>query len=143
MRRRGLRDGFPLFLLKSCDHLLHATMFAARCEHFQTLFLRSPLHDVDVHVADAPAFHFQPARLIQVDGISPNERPPVIIDYVFFICRRDAKPCTKRITRPIGRGTHDFGTGKATADRIVAAASLAMRIGSRSHVWYATRAAEI
>src|SRR5213076_36946 len=85
MRRRGLCDGFALFLLKSRDHLLHATMFAARCEHFQTLFLRSPLQDVDVHVTDAPTFHFQSTRFIQVYGIGPDECPSIIVDNVFLV----------------------------------------------------------
>ena len=84
---------FALFFLKSCHHLLHPAMFAARREHFQTLFLRSPLQDVDVHVADAPAFHFQPARLVQVDGISPNKCPPVIVDNIFLVCRECETVC--------------------------------------------------
>jgi len=141
MRRRGLCDGFPLFLLKSCDHLLHATMFAARCEHFQTLFLRSPLQDVDIHVTDAPASHCQPARFIKVYGIGADECPSIIVDNVFLVRGGDAKPCAKRITRPIGCGTHHVAAGKIAADCVVESASLTMRIGSGAHVWYVARAA--
>ena len=141
MRRRGLRDGFPLFLLKSCDHLLHATMFTARCEHFQTLFLRSPLQDIDVHVTDAPASHFQPARFIQVYGIGPDECPSIIVDNVFLVRGGDAKSCAKRITRPIRRGTHHVAAGKIGADCVVGSASFTMRIGSGAHVWYMARTA--
>src|SRR5438552_3426569 len=65
---RRLRDGFASLFLKSCDHLPHAMMFATRGEDFQTLFLRAPLQNVDVHMADAPAFHLKPARLVKVDG---------------------------------------------------------------------------
>ena len=136
-----MRDGrFRLFLLESRHHLLHATMFAARCEHFQTLFLRSPLQDVDIDVADAPAFHFQPARLVQIDCISPNKCPPLIVDNVFLVRRGDAKSRTKRITRPIGRGTQHVAAGKISADCVVGSASLAMRIGSSAHVRYVARA---
>src|SRR6184192_3983647 len=142
MRRRGLCDGFPLFLLKSCDHLLHPTMFAARREHFQTLFLRSPLQDVDVHAANAPASHFQPARFIQVYGIGPDECPPIIVDNVFLVRRGDAKSCAKRITRPIGGGTHHMATGKIGADCVVGSTSLTVRIGGSANVWYVTRATE-
>src|ERR1700730_2911243 len=117
-------------------------MFAARCEDFQTLFLRSPLHDVDVHAADTPAFHFQSAWLIQVDGISPNECPSIIVSDVFLVCRVDAKPRAERITRPIRRSTHHLATGKTTADCVVASASFTVRIGSSTHVRY-TPAAKI
>jgi hypothetical protein len=139
-----LRDGcLPLLLLKSCDHLLHSTMFAARCEHFQALFLRSPLQDVDIHVADAPAFHIQPGRLVQVNCIGPNKCPPVIVETLFFVCRADAKPGAKRITRPIRRSTHHFATGKTTADCVVASASFTVRVGSSAHARYAATAAKI
>src|SRR5437667_12494112 len=116
MRRRGLCDGFPLFLLKSCDHLLHATMFAARCEHFQTLFPRSPLQDVDIHVTDAPAAHFQPARFIQVYGIGADECPSITVDNLFIDRGGYAKACAKRITRPICRSTHHVPSGPTDAD---------------------------
>src|SRR4029077_21246116 len=139
-RGRSLRDGcFPLFFLKSRDHLLHPAMLAARREHFQTLFLRSPLQDVDVHAANAPAFHIQPGRLVQVDCISPNKRPPIIVDNIFLVRRGYAKPRAKWITRPIRCSTHHFATGKATADCVVASASLTVRIGSSAHAWYVAR----
>src|SRR5207245_5483600 len=97
--------------------------------------------DVDVHVTDAPAFHIQPARFVQVDCISPNKCPPVIVDNIFFVCRGDAKLRAKWITRPIRRSTHHFAAGKTTADCVVASASLTMRIGSSADVWYVARAA--
>src|SRR5436190_9295589 len=141
MRRRSLRDGFFLFLLKSCDHLLHTPMFATRCEYFQTLFLGSPLQDVDVHVADGPTSHFQSARFIKVYGICPYECPSVIVDNVFLVRGGDAKACAKRITRPIGRGTHHLAARKIGADCIMGSASLTVRIRGSAHVWYVARAA--
>src|SRR4029077_13797655 len=46
--RRRLRDGFALLFLEGRDHLPYAAMFAARGEHFQALFLRTPLQNVDI-----------------------------------------------------------------------------------------------
>src|SRR5437870_421755 len=111
-------------------------MFAARCEDFQTLFLRSPLQNVDVYVAYAPASHFQPARFIQVDGIGAYECPTIIVNDVFLVCRVDAKSGAKRITRPIRRSTHHLPAGKTTANCVVTSASFTVRVGSSPHVRY-------
>src|SRR5438034_5683681 len=74
---RGLRDGFALLFLNGCDHLPRAMVFAARGKYFQTLFVRAPLQDVNVHVADAPAFHLEPARLGKVNGVRADQRSSV------------------------------------------------------------------
>jgi hypothetical protein len=52
--RSILRDSFALLLFESCNHLLHTTMLATRGKDFQTFFLRTPLQDVDVDIADTP-----------------------------------------------------------------------------------------
>src|SRR5207249_12218930 len=54
----------------------------------------------------APAVHFEAARLVKVDRFGPDQRSPVIVDHVFFICIGDSEPRPERVTRPVGRGTH-------------------------------------
>ena len=80
-----LRDGFAFLLFQGCDHLPNAIMFAARCEDFQTFFIRAPLQDVDVHVADTPISHLRSAGFIQIDCAGPDQRVSVIVDNVFFV----------------------------------------------------------
>ena len=139
-----MRNGwFPLLFLKSCHHLLDSTMFAPRCEDFQTLFLRSPLQDVDVHVANTPASHFQPAWFVQIDGISPYECPSIIVDNVFVVRRGDAKPCAERITRPIRGGTHHVAAGKISANCVMAPASFTVCVGSSADIRHAARCTNI
>ena len=81
-----MRDGFASLFLKSSNHLPHAMMLATRGEDFQTLFLRAPFQNVDVHVPDAPAFHLKPAWLVKVDGVGADQRISIIVDNVFFVC---------------------------------------------------------
>src|SRR6266542_1593854 len=141
--RRRLRDGFALLFLKSSNHLQHATMFATRGEDFQTLFLRAPFQNVDVHVADAPAFHLEPARLVEVDGVGADQRISIIVDNVFFICLGNSESGSYRKVRPIRRGTHHMLTGKTTTEGVVvSASSLAVRVSGSAHLWYATRAGD-
>src|SRR5262245_17242044 len=114
-------------------------MFATRGEDFQTLFIRAPFQNLDVYVADAPAFHLKAARLVKVDGVSANQRIPIIVDNVLFVCLGNSKSCSQGKMRPVRRGAHHVRTGKATAERIVVATSaLPMRIGSGAHIGYAT-----
>jgi hypothetical protein len=65
--RSDLRDSLPFFLLETRDHLSDATMFGPRREHFQALYLRTPLQDIDIDVAYTPAFHVEAARLVEID----------------------------------------------------------------------------
>src|SRR5438874_2620386 len=99
-----LRDSFPSFFLKIGDHLPHAMVFAARREHLQALFLRSPLQNIDIDVAHTPTMHVEAARLVKVDRFGSHERSAVIVNYVFFVCSGNSKPRPEWKTRPIGRG---------------------------------------
>src|SRR5947208_12008484 len=87
-----LRDSFPSFFLKIGDHLPHAMVFAARREHLQALFLRSPLQNIDIDVAHTPTMHVEAARLVKVDRFGSHERSAVIVNYVFFVCSGNSKP---------------------------------------------------
>src|SRR6202030_4053933 len=71
--RCDLRDGLSLFLLKGGDHLPDTTMFGTRREHFQALYLRTPLQDIDIDVAHTPAFHIETARLVEIDRFGSHE----------------------------------------------------------------------
>ena len=138
-----MRDGFASLFLKSRDHLPHAAMLATRGEDLQTLFLRAPFHNVDVHVADAPAFHLKPARLVEVDGVSADQRSAIIVDNIFFVCIGNSESGSYRKVRPIRRGAHHMMAGKTTADRVIApASSFAVGISGSAHIWYATPAGE-
>src|SRR5262249_27071625 len=96
-----LRDGFAFLLFQGCDHLLHAIVFATWREDFQTLFLRTPLQNVDIDIADTPVSYLSPASLIKVDSVGANQRVTVIVNHVFFARVREAKTRPKRISRPI------------------------------------------
>jgi hypothetical protein len=140
---RRLRDGFASLFLKGCDHLPRAMVFTARGKYFQTLFVRPPLQDVYVHVADAPAFHVEPARLVKVNGVRADQRSPVIVNHIFFARIDKSEPGSEGIARPIRGGTQHAPAGQIFAERIVvAASSLKICIGSSTHVWYATSAGE-
>ena len=118
-------------------------MLATRCEDFQTLFLRTPFQNVDVHVTNAPVSHLKPARLVKVNGVGADQGSPVIIDDVFFICIGNPESCPERKMRPIRRGTHHVGAGKPRPERVGApASSLAMRVSGGAHIGYPTRAGE-
>jgi len=129
-----LRDGFASLFLKSRDHLPHAAMLATRGEDLQTLFLRAPFHNVDVHVADAPAFHLKPARLVKVDGVGSDQRSAIIVDNIFFVGIGNSESGPDREVRPIRRGTDRVPTGQMITERVVASASLAVGIGSSAHI---------
>ena len=109
-------------------------MLGARCEHFQALFLRAPLQNIDIDVTDAPALHVEAARLVKVDGVSPDECDSVVIDDVFIVCTGKPEPGSKREARPIRRGAHHVAAGKPAVECIVTSASFAVRVGSGTHV---------
>jgi hypothetical protein len=141
--RRRLRDGLALLFLKGCNHLPHTVMFATRCEDFQALFLRAPLQNVDVNVPDAPLPHLAPAWLVQVNGVRADQGISIIVDHIFFTCLGNPEPGSKRKVRPIRRGAHHMATGKVLAQCVVdSASSLVPRVGSGTHMWYATPAGE-
>ena len=118
-------------------------MLATRGEDFQTLFLRAPFQNVDVHVADAPAFHLEPARLVEVDGVGADQRISIIVDNVFFFCVGNSESGPERKVRPIRCSTHHMRTRKPAAERVVAPASaLAVRISGSAHIRYVTRAGD-
>src|SRR5207237_8934761 len=108
--RRRFRNGFALLLLKSTSHLPHATMFATRREDFQTLFLRAPFQNVDVHVADAPAFHLQPARLVKVDGVGSDQRSAIMVDNILFVGMCNYESGSNGTVRAIQRGPEPVAT---------------------------------
>src|SRR5437867_4257946 len=139
MGQRRFRDGFALLFLNGCDHLPRAMVFAARGKHFQTLFVRAPLQNVNVHVADAPAVHIESARLVKVNGVRADQRSPVIVDHIFFAGIDKSEPRSEGIARPIRGGTQHVPAGEILTERVVMAASpLKLGIGSGAHVWYAT-----
>src|SRR5206468_6261997 len=143
MGQRRFRDGFALLFLNGCDHLPRAMVFAARGKHFQTLFVRAPLQNVNVHVADAPAVHIESARLVKVNGVRADQRSPVIVDHIFFAGIDKSEPRSEGIARPIRGGTQHVPAGEIFTERVlVAASSLKVCIGSSAHVWYATPAGE-
>jgi len=95
------------------------------------------LQNIEIDVAHAPLFHVEPAGLVKVDRVGPNQRYPVIVDYVFFIRGGNSKASPKRIARPVRRGAHYMAPGKMSAERVVGSASLGMGIGSSPHVSHA------
>src|SRR5437667_3836693 len=139
-----VQAGDQLFLLlrffllpQTRDHLPDTAVFDARGEYFQALFLRAPLQDIDIDVADTPASHVETARLVKIDRVCAEECGPVIVNDVFFICVRDSKPGTEWETRPIGGRAHHLLAAKTTVERIVAFASLAVGIGGGAHIVHA------
>ena len=76
-------------------------MFATRGENFQTFFLRTPLQNVDVDIADTPVSYLRPAGLIKIDSVGADQSVPVIVDDVFFASINEAKARSERVSRPI------------------------------------------
>src|SRR5262245_39588355 len=114
-------------------------MFATRGEDFQTLFLRTPLQNVDVDVANTPVSYLRPRGLIKIDSVGANQRVPIVVDDVFFVRVCEAKTRPKRISRPIRSGTQHLPTGKISADGIVSpASSLVLRVRGSTHPWNAS-----
>ena len=98
------------------------------------MFLRAPFQNVNVYMADAPAVHFKPGRLVEVDGIGADHRRPVIVDDIFFLCIGNSESGADREVRPIRRGTDHVATGQMITERVVASASLAVGIGSSADI---------
>ena len=120
-------------------------MFAARGEHLQALFFRSPFQNSDVHMTDAPLFHRETVCLVKIDRVGPNQSRSIIVDDVLLVCTGDSEMCPEWKARPIGRGAHHVMAGKAVSESVTraASASLGMRIGSGSHALDALGACEI
>jgi len=86
-------------------------------------------------MANAPAFHLKPARLVKVDRIGADQRISIIVDNVFFICLGNSESGSERKVRPIRGGAHHVLTGKPTPERVVASASPLMeRVSCSAHV---------
>src|SRR5215472_14144926 len=118
-------------------------MLATRGEDFQTLFLRAPFQNVDIHVANAPAVHLTPARLVKVDGIGADQRISVIVNNVFFVCFGNSESGSERKVRPIRRRAHHVLVRKSRADRVVAPApAFVLRVSSSADIWYTTGAGD-
>src|SRR5439155_10862645 len=96
--RSKIARRFCLSFSRGCDHLPYATMFATRGEHFQALFFRTPLQDVDVYMSDAPLLHLELAWLVQINGVGADQRIPIVVDNIFFVRLGDSKPCSERIS---------------------------------------------
>lgn len=70
---------------------MHRAMFRPRSKNLQTFRIRSPLEDIDIDMPNAPSFHLEPTRLMEIDGIRPDKRGTVIINNVFFLRPDDSE----------------------------------------------------
>src|SRR5712692_8499537 len=116
-------------------------MFGPRAEHFQTLFVRAPLQDIDIDITHAPSLHLETGRLVKIDRVRPNQGRTIIVDHVFFLCIDNAKARAQREARPIGRCTHNVTAGEITAESIVAPAAFGSRVSSGPHLPHTTQIA--
>ena len=117
-------------------------MFGTWREHFQALYLRTPLQDIDIDVAHTPAVHVETARLVEIDRFGSHERSVVVVNYIFFVCIGDSEPGAEREAGPIGSGAHHMVPRKRGADSVVGPTFFGMRIGSGTHFWHAMPADE-
>lgn len=83
--------------MKSSNHSSDGAMLCARTEHFQALFFRTPLQNIDIDMANAPAFHFQTSRLVKIDRFCAHQRCPVIVDNELLLRIDDSKSCADGI----------------------------------------------
>jgi hypothetical protein len=113
--------------MQGSNHSSDGAMLRARTEHFQALFFRAPLQNIDIDMANAPAFHFQASRLVKIDRFCAHQRCPVIVDNKFLLRIDDPKSCAKRIVRPVGGSAHYVASGQIPAEGVAAAA--AFRLG--------------
>src|SRR5437667_3457079 len=94
-------------------------MFRAWSEHLQALRFGTPLQNVDIDVANAPAFHFEPCGLVKVDGVRADQRRSIIVDDVFVLRSGNLEPRSEREARPIRCSADHVSSGEILAERIV------------------------
>src|SRR6266480_8122146 len=112
-------------------------MFGAWAEHFKALLLRTPLQNVDVDIAHAPAFHLQLGRLVKIDRAGADQRRSVIVDNKFLSGTDDFKSRPEREARPIGGSAHDMMAGEISAEGISTSAFFDTRVSGRADVRHA------
>jgi hypothetical protein len=98
-------------------------------EHFQALFRRPPLQNIDIDMANTPAFHLQTSWLVKVDRFRPHQRRAVIVNNEFLLRIDDSKSGAERVTRPVGCGTDHVASGQIHAEGIATAAAFCLGVG--------------
>src|SRR5438552_5522511 len=111
-------------------------MLRPRCEHFDALFFRTPLQNIDIHLAHAPAFHFQTRRLVKINRIGTDQSGAVVINHVLLGSLDDFEAGSEREARPVRSSAPNNSARKIFADRVAssAAAPLVDTIRRRAHV---------
>jgi len=84
---------------------------------------RAPLQNINVHVADAPAVHIEPARLVKVNRVRADQRSPVIVDHIFFAWYRQVGTAFRGDSATNQRRTQHVPAGEILTERVVMAAS--------------------
>jgi len=105
-------------------------------QHFDALFIRTPLQNVNIDLTNAPSFHFQSRRLVKIDGVAADQRGAVIIDHIFLGGLHNLESSSEWKVRPVGRGAANLPVGKIFANGIAASttATLMDAVRRRAHV---------
>src|SRR5438876_946960 len=111
-------------------------MLRPRCEHFDALFFRTPLQNIDIHVAHAPAFHFQTRRLVKINRIGTDQSGAVVVNHVLLGSLDDFEAGSEREARPVRSSAPNNSARKIFAYRVAlsAAAALVDTIRRRAQV---------
>src|SRR6476619_7966639 len=89
-------------------------------QHFDALFIRTPLQNIDIDVTHAPAFHFQSCRLVEVNCVGADQGGAVIIDHIFLGGLHNLESSSEGKARPVGRGAANLPVGKVFANGVAA-----------------------
>src|SRR5438067_12013404 len=101
-------------------------MLRPRCEHFDALFFRTPLQNIDIHVAHAPAFHFQTRRLVKINRIGTDQSGAVVVNHVLLGGLDDFEAGSEREARPVRSSAQNNSARTILADRVWLYASAAL-----------------
>ena len=66
------------------------------------------MQNVDIHIAQTPALHFQLGGLVEIDRARADQGSAIIVDNVFLSRADDPESRAERELRPIGRRAHDM-----------------------------------
>src|SRR5947209_18312804 len=114
-------------------------MFRTWNQHLHASLFGTPLQNVDVDIANAPAFHFEFARFVKIDGVGSDQGGSVIVNDVFLARAANSKPGPDWKHRPVRGGAHDETSRQVSAESVARTAFFLLGVGGGSHIAHATQ----
>src|SRR4030095_7801374 len=95
------------------------------CQDFDALFIRTPLQNIDVDMAHAPAFHLQTRGFEKIDCAAADQSGAVSMDDKCFGGLHDFEPCSTGEARPSGSSAVNNAAGKTPPHSVTSSAAAA------------------